>query len=152
MEPEDWFTETSKAGNFLWNILPAAGAEVDELLCGHLPHEARIAPWQLKNTELVDRTRCYLHQVQKASESVEWDNLRQLLVKASKFQACRQGWHRKCYEAHSEDKFPCYNMIKEDEDGFVDDPTGWKDLSVPEMVIITCLPFSVTYVSFGIYT
>ena len=43
-------------------------------------------------------------------------------------------------------------MIKEDEDGFVDDPTGWKDLSVPEMVIITCLPFSVTHVSFGIYT
>ena len=46
------------------------------------PHDSRFAPWQLKNTELVDRSRYYLHQVQKASESVEWDNLQQLLVKA----------------------------------------------------------------------
>jgi len=31
MKPEDWFTETSKAGNFLWNVPPATGAEVVEL-------------------------------------------------------------------------------------------------------------------------
>jgi len=35
MEPKDWFTETSKAGNFRWNVPPTAGAEVVELLCGH---------------------------------------------------------------------------------------------------------------------
>jgi len=35
MTPEDWFTETSKAGNFLWNVPPAAGTEVVEMLCGH---------------------------------------------------------------------------------------------------------------------
>ena len=38
-----------------------------------LPHDARFAPWQLKNTELVDRTRSYLRQVQKTSEPVEWE-------------------------------------------------------------------------------
>jgi len=38
-----------------------------------LPYDARFAPWQLKNTELVDRTRGYLRQVQKTSEPVEWE-------------------------------------------------------------------------------
>ena len=152
MEPEDWFTETNKAGNFLWNVPPAAGAEVVELLCGHrhrrpesmhifliprlctskwrkqllkvadvefyilpqhpfweaemhepllmafcfplLPHDARFAPWQLKNTELVDRTRRHLRRVQKAGESVEWDNLRKLLVKAREIPSMSQGLAR----------------------------------------------------------
>ena len=35
MEPEDWFTLTTEPGNYLWNVPPAAGAEVVELLCGH---------------------------------------------------------------------------------------------------------------------
>jgi len=34
MEPEDWFTQTEEPGNYLWNVPPAAGAEVVELLCG----------------------------------------------------------------------------------------------------------------------
>jgi len=151
MTPEDWFTETSKAGNFLWNVPLAGGAEVVELLCGHkhrrpdsmhifliprlctskwrkqllkvidvefyispqhpfweaemheplliafffiLPHDARFAPWQLKNTELVDRTRSYLRQVQKTSEQVEWVVCGNYLSRRGKFRACRKGMAR----------------------------------------------------------
>jgi len=56
-----------------------------------LPHDARFAPWQLKNTELVDRTRSYLRQVLKTSEQVEWDSLRKPLVKAREIPSMSEG-------------------------------------------------------------
>ena len=60
-----------------------------------LPHDSKFAPWQLKDTELVDRTRRYLRRVQKAGESVEWNNLRKLLVKAREIPSMSQGMARK---------------------------------------------------------
>lgn len=63
--------------------------------------DARFAPWQLKNTELVDRTRRYLRQVQKTGESVEWDNLRQLLVKARQIPSMSSGVARKMLRSSS---------------------------------------------------
>ena len=44
------------------------------------------------------------------------------LSRRGKFRACRRGWHGKCYAVHSDDRFP-QRMMKDDEDGFVDDPS-----------------------------
>jgi hypothetical protein len=44
-----------------------------------LPTLRKYRPWQLKGTELVDRTRRKLQRMQETSESVDWSCLRELL-------------------------------------------------------------------------
>jgi hypothetical protein len=153
MTSENWFDKTMDAGNFLWNVPPAAGDVAVEQLCTHkhrrpesmhifviprlftsiyrkqllkvadlafsvkpkftfwnkdmhepliivvcfplLPHDRKFAPWRLKNTVLVEGTRCKLHRMQEEGDQVDWSHLRKLLLRARTIPTMPDGMARK---------------------------------------------------------
>jgi hypothetical protein len=59
-----------------------------------LPTLRKFRPWQLKGTELVDRTRRKLQRMQEASEPVDWSCLRELLLLSRKVRTMPDGMAR----------------------------------------------------------
>jgi hypothetical protein len=160
MKPNDWFSDSMKSGNFIWNVPPAAGQVAVEQLCTHvhgrpdtchimviprlctamwrkqlnkvadliiqvqpneefwgsaqheplliafyfpiLPTLPKYRPWQLKGTELVDRTQREVQRMQKGSEPVDWSCLRELLLLTRKIPSLPDGMVRKLLRCKSE--------------------------------------------------
>jgi len=107
-----------------------------------LPHDTRFAPWQLKNTELVDRTRSYLSQVQKTSEKFAETTCQ---GKENSEHVAMDGmgnvtWHIPTISFHIPKRMALQMILLKG-----------KGSSVLEMVTISCALSSVIYVSFGIF-